>query len=242
MSSNRHWMRKTLISLAILIVLASLAACAANQAADEDEGANLASQSQALSGDDGAGSEGADGLGPVAIACPEDQVYKLQFNHTWEFKPAGQGELMTVTGHTSSNAWCLISSSGTKVVAEDCLIDYEYSGFMQTSDGKCDIQGASDALISFEGECLQPTTGGDDLAEIYLTIMEGPNPDADLSGALNCKDYSGPYIGFYPPSHSTMNFLIKDGGATQTDNIDLTGQFDFTKSWTLIPAGLSTSP
>lgn len=242
MSSTRHWILKDLISLTILIMLTSLAACAANQTAEEELGANLTSQNQALSGDDGAGSESADGLGPVAIACPEDQVYKLQFNHSWEFKPAGQGELMTVTGHTTPDAWCLISSRGTSVKAEPCLIGYQYSGFIQTSDGRCSLEGASTALIEFEGECMQPPARGDGVAEIYLTIMEGQDPDADLNGALNCKNYSGLYLGFYPPTHSTMNFAITSGGSTQTDNIDLTGQFEFNKSWTLIPSSMPELP
>lgn len=229
--------------LIILALLFALGACAAPEqgAADAPDPSNLASQGQALEGEDG-GSQGGEPE-PLALACPtEGMVYKLQFNHSWEFKPAGQGELMTVSGHTAPNAWCLVSSRGATVEAEPCVIDYQYSGFIQGSDGKCSIEGASTALIEFEGECLEAPADGDGVAELYLTIIETQDPDADLSGALNCKNYSGPYLGFYPPTHSTMNFAITRMGSTQTDNIDLTGQFEFSKSWTLIPSSMPESP
>ncbi len=234
-----------LFAFAVLIlIMPALFACAgAEDASEMPPERDLGSQGQALSDDSQTG-ESAGEPGPVFPSCPEGQtaVFKLQFNHTWEFKPSGQGELMTVKGHTTPDAWCLINVTGTKVEAEDCVIGYEYSGFLQTSDGQCDIQGASTALVEFEGECMPPTPGGDDVAEIYLTITEGQDPDADLSGALNCRDYSGPYMGFYPPSFSVMSFLIQQGGSIQTDDMDETGQFDFSKQWMLIPSGFPFPP
>ncbi len=193
-------------------------------------GGGLSQQEQSLTADEGE-------PGIVFPSCPkESAVFKLEFNHSWEFKPAGQGDLMTITGNTTPDAWCLIYVEGTRVEAEDCLIGYEYSGFLQTDDGKCDIQGASTALIEFEGECMDVEGQDEGVAEIYLVITEGPDPDADLSGALNCKHYSGPYPGFYPPSFSVMSFAIESQGSSQTDTMDETGQFTFTKQWRLIPA------
>jgi len=244
MSSPSKPRQRWIHTLVILILLLTLGACSTGEEStgDAQDDSNLTSQGQALEGDNGSESDGGEPE-PVALACPtEEVVYKLQFNHNWEFKPAGQGELMTVTGHTTPDAWCLVYSKGTTIEAEPCLIGYQYSGFIQGSDGKCSIEGASTALIEFEGQCMQPSASGGDVAELYLTIIETQDPDADLSGALNCKNYSGPYLGFYPPSHSTMNFAITKGGSTQTDNIDLTGQFTFNKTWTLIPSSMPEAP
>ena len=244
MSPRSNLDHRLIYLLAASILVYALAACSSGEKGKGEAPANsnLTSQGQALEGGDGSSESGGEPE-PLALACPtEGMVYKLQFNHSWEFKPAGQGELMTVTGHTTPDAWCLVYSKGATVEAEPCVIGYQYSGFIQTSDGKCSIEGASTALIEFEGECMQAPANSDGVAELYLTIIETQDPDGDLSGALNCKDYTGPYLGFYPPSHSTMNFAITRGGSTQTDNIDLTGQFNFSKSWTLTPSSMPESP
>ena len=179
----------------------------------------------------------------VYLTCPEEPVtFKLELNHTFEFSPE---ERMVVTGNTSAGAWCFVVLNGNVIEADDCVVDYEYSGFIQGSDAKCDIQGSSTALISIEGECLDIKSTGDEndpVAEIYLTITEGQDP-AGLGGALNCPGFSTPYLSFYPGTFSVMTFSIAKNGASDNDSgTDFSGLFDYDKSWTLIPVGYPFGP
>jgi len=225
----------------ILILLLSLSACNAPQDSEDDAvQGELSSQEQALGSDDSSEGTNPDDIGPAHVKCPESEIpYKLQLNHTFDFSPNRQTELMQVSGKTTSDAWCLVFISGTSVQADDCLVGYDYSGYIQGSDGKCDVSGSSTALISIEGECM-PGVQGSEFAEIYLTITETENPDGDISGALNCPGHSGAYIGFYPPSFFIATFPVADTASYDTDpGPDLTGQFEYSKKYILTP---STAP
>ncbi|MGD2058728.1 MAG: hypothetical protein PVF85_09495 [Anaerolineales bacterium] len=196
-----------------------------------------------LSGGAEPGSEGQGGVsGPIALVCPSETTYfRLQLNHNFTFSPGGNKELMQVSGNTLGSSWCLVAVTGAKVKAEPCLVDYEYHGWVQTDGGKCDITGTSTALVEIEGDCAlsDPDASGDEgVAEVMLAITEGPDPDADLSGAMNCPNISQPYMGFYPPTFSVMSFLIDDQGSTDVDidESDISGQFSYHKSWTLTPS------
>ena len=192
-----------------------------------------------LTGDEPDQGDGSEDIGSVYLTCPEEPVtFKLGFNHTFEFSPE---ERMVVNGNTSAGAWCLVVLNGNVIEADDCIIDFEFSGFIQGSDAKCDIQGASTALISIEGECLDRKSTGDDndpVAEIYLTIIEGQNPDADLGGVINCPGYSNSFLSFYPATISLMTFGIVENGASDHDSgLDFSGLYDYDKTWSLIPVG-----
>lgn len=215
-----------------LILLA--AACASSQAETPAEPQPaLATQESALNADEEASNDIDVPL--VALACPDDVAYfKLQLNHTFNFSPGRETEKMLVEGRTLPNAWCFVTLNGKEIEPEECLVDYEYNGFIQGSDGKCAIQGASTALITIEGNC--GNAGDDETPQVYLEITEIQNPDADLSGALNCPGFSSAYIGFYPPSSSIVSFPIQERGASASDSSDMTGQFEMHKTWTLIPA------
>lgn len=229
-----------LIHILVIILLCSLLSACGVKSADPvpDEGA-LDPIDLSDPGDSAEGEE-SDGQEPIHLVCPPDTTYyKLQLNHTFTFSPGGNKELMQVTGHTTPDAWCLISINGETVQADPCIVGYEYNGWIQGSDGKCDITGTSTALLEFDGEChmTDPETGKQEgVAEVLLGITEVQDPDADLGGALNCPRASAPYMGFYPPTFSVMSFLIQEGGASDVDSdTDFAGQFEYQKSWTLMP-------
>ncbi|MGD8823262.1 MAG: hypothetical protein PVG63_09195, partial [Anaerolineales bacterium] len=183
-------------------------------------------------------------IGNVYLSCPEEPVtFKLMLNHTFEFSP---DDRMYITGSTSPNAWCLVVLNGNVIEADDCVVDYEFSGFIQGSDARCEIEGASTALIDIEGECLELRSGDDEdaaEAQIYLIITEGQDPDADLGSVINCPNYSNPFLSFYPASLSVMSFNIQQNGSTDYDSdLDFSGLFDYDKSWTLIPIGYPFEP
>jgi hypothetical protein len=195
-----------------------------------------------LTGDESdSGSEPED-IGNVYMSCPEEPVtFKLLLNHTFNFSPGRDTEKMLITGNTSPDVWCFVLLNGNVIEADDCVVDYEFSGFIQGSDAKCDIQGASTALIEIEGECMALEPSDDEnapVAEIYLTITEGQNPDADPGSVITCPGYSNIFHSFYPTSFSVTSFNIQDQGSTDKDNgVDFSKQFEFSKSWTLIPVG-----
>ncbi len=187
-------------------------------------------------------------VGIIFPNCPEEPVvFKLQLKHTFDFSPGRDTEKMLVKGNTTPDAWCLVTLHGTVIKADDCLVGYKYKGFIQGSGGKkCNIEGESTALISIEGECAPgvpnalETVG---VAEIYLTIIETGDPAADVSGAFTCPGFSDAYLGFYPPSFSVLSFGIEDIGSSDFDSdLDITGMFEFDKSWTLIPVGYPFEP
>jgi hypothetical protein len=173
-------------------------------------------------------------MGVIGTECPKDTVeYKLEINHTFNFSPGRLTEKMKIDGQTSSDAWCLVTVKGTKLQAEDCIVDYNFKGYFIGDDGtRCDISGASTALISFSGECLK---GKSDIANIYLEITETGDPATDAVGTLNCPGYN-PFAfgGFYPPSYFIANFPVGSGAYSDSDpGPDLTGQFEYTKKYTL---------
>ena len=172
--------------------------------------------------DDGSG----DDISLVAIACPTEPTdFLLTLVHDWTFSPAGQTQVMQVTGTTSSGASCMVTVHREHVQAPDCLIPYSITGNMAA--GQCDISGESTALISMTGSCADGV--------ITLTITEVQNADAGLGGALNCPYVSEAYVTFYPPSITTRSFIIQDLGETQSeDGGDMAG-FDYHKHWTLTP-------
>lgn len=229
----------------ILLVIPLIASCGTQSAPIETpggEGSPVESD-----GDDVDQGGVPEDVGIVFPNCPEEPVvFKLQLKHTFDFSPGRDKEKMLVKGYTTPDAWCLVTLHGTVIKADDCLVGYKYNGFIQGSDGKCNIQGESTALISIEGECAPGVpnaleTAG--VAEIYLTIIETGNPDADVSGTFTCPDFSDAYLGFYPPSFSVMSFGIEDIGSSDFDSDqDITGQFEFDKSWTLIPVGYPFEP
>jgi len=229
-SSTRHHLLVKHMLIAILLLL--LASCSASQDMEDDQDpGNLTSQEQALESE-------SDDIGPARVECPVSPLaYKLQLNHTFDFSPNRQTEIMQIKGGTTTDAWCLVIVDGTKVEADDCLVGYDYNGFIQGSDGKCDVSGSSTALISIEGECM-PGVKGSEFAEIYLEITESENPDGDVSGALNCPGHSGAYIGFYPPTYFIATFPVTDKPSYDTDpGPDLTGQFEFSKNYVFSPSG-----
>lgn len=183
-----------------------------------------------------------DDPGPIALNCPQETTYfKLQPSHSFSFSPGGDKELMQVSGSTTGEAWCLIAVTGNRIEAEPCIIGYQYSGWLQTDAGQCDISGTSTALVEIEGECAltDPDASGDEgVAEVTLAITETQDPDASLDGAMNCPGVSQPYMGFYPPTFSVMTFMIDDKGSSDSDvnDSDISGQFSYQKSWTLIPS------
>ena len=233
------------LMVVILLVVPLIASCGTQSApieTPEGEGSPVDSSGDEV--DQGGVSED---VGIIFPNCPEEPVvFKLQLKHTFDFSPGRDTEKMLVKGNTTPDAWCLVTLHGTVIKADDCLVGYKYNGFIQGSDGKCSVQGESTALISIEGECAPGVPNALEIAgvaEIYLTITETGNPEADLSGALNCPGFSSAYLGFYPPSFSVMSFSIMDKGSSDFDNgPDLTGQFEFNKSWTLIPTGYPFDP
>jgi len=228
---------KPLVMLMVIILLAVplFTSCSTQSAPIQDPGGEEEDQ--------GNGEEsGAPGL--AYLTCPQEPVmFKLELNHSFEFSPE---ERMHVTGNTATGAWCYVELNGNVIKADDCVVDYEFSGYIQGSDAKCDIQGASTALISIEGECLDVKSTGDEndpVAEVYLTIIEGQDPDADLGGVINCPGYSNAFLSFYPATFSVMTFGIVENGASDNDSgLDFSGLFEFNKSWTLIPVGYPFGP
>ncbi len=185
-----------------------------------------------LTGDEPDQGDESEDIGSVYLTCPHETpvTFKLELNHTFEFSP---DEKMLITGNTSEGVWCFVVLNGNHIEADECVVDYEFSGYIQGSDARCDIQGASTALIEIEGECMDGN-----VAEIYLAITEGQNPDADLGGVINCPGFSSPYGSFYPATFSPMAFGIQENGSTDNDSgLDFSGLYDYDKSWTLIPVG-----
>jgi len=232
---------KLLVMLMVIILLAVplFTSCSTQSAPIQDPGGEEDAADPIGDEEDQGNGEESGEPGLAYLTCPEEPVtFKLEFNHTFEFSPE---ERMHVTGNTSAGAWCLVVLNGNVIEADDCIIDYEFSGFIQGSDAKCDIQGASTALISIEGECLDRKSTGDEndpVAEIYLTITEGQDPDADLGGVINCPGYSNSFLSFYPATFSLMTFGIVENGASDNDSgLDFSGLYDYDKTWSLIPVG-----
>lgn len=224
-----------LLTASILAVLLLATGCSASPTTEAPGGQdNLSSQEQSLESVDSSDGTGSDDPPVLKDQCPQDIVYKLQLNHQFDYSPNRQTDLMQVTGRTSENAWCLVTIAGAKVSADDCIVDYDFDGFMQTDEGKCSITGSSTALISIKGECL-PSQHGEP-PTIFLEITETADPDGVAGGNIDCPGYSGPYLGFYAPSYYIADFPVSDDPtADSTIGPDPGGQFEYLKQYTLIP-------
>ena len=222
----------------ILLVVPLIASCGTQTAPIQDPGADESPLDS--TGDEPDQGDGADDIGNVYLTCPKaGEAYRLLLNHSFEFSP---DEKMVITGNTTPGAGCFMIFNGNVLKAEKCVVDYEFSGYIQGSDARCDIQGASTALIEIEGKCWDAKSMPDEIefvAQVHLTIIEGQNPDADLGGVINCPGYSNLFLSFYPPTVYVTTFAIQDKGSTAYDSgLDFTTFFDYEKSWTLIPATL----
>ncbi len=179
----------------------------------------------------GGGQSASEGEIPPAWAhCPAEAMEISMFiHHIWNFSPNRDAEQMSVDGSTGPLANCSLTVHKGNVSMEDCIIPITNTGFVQTDDGKCDITSSGFAVISLEEGFCQDGV-------ITLTISEVLDPDAGYDGAMNCPNISQPYLPFYPPSLTTREFHIQQGGmsATESMNPDLSGQFKYDKEWTLV--------
>ncbi|MFA9403450.1 MAG: hypothetical protein ACERKY_10345 [Anaerolineales bacterium] len=236
---------KPLVTLLIimLLVVPLIASCAAQSAPTGDPGGDESPMES--SGDEPDQGDGSEDIGNVYLTCPEvGEAYKLLLNHSFEFSP---DEKMVITGNTSPGAGCPLILIGNVLTADECVVDYEFSGYIQGSDARCDIEGASTALIEIEGKCWDAKSMPDEIeyvAQVHLTIIEGQNPDADLGGVINCPGYSNLFLSFYPATLTDSTFfkIQKDGYTANDSGLDFTTFFDYDKSWTLIPATLFLDP
>lgn len=175
-----------------------------------------------------------DDVPPVAISCPaEPMEINMFLHHTWNFAPNRQTEMMSADGRTGTLADCSLVVHRDKVSMEDCVIPFDNSGYLESDQGRCNINAHGFALISLEdGFCKDGV--------ITLTFSEILDSDQGYGGTLNCPGFSSPYIPFYPPSLTTREFHIQQGGmsATETMDPDLSGQFRYSKEWTLVSEDL----
>lgn len=167
-------------------------------------------------------------LEPVALACPPKRTEMVLFvSHTFDWSANRDTDRFLVKGSTEPSSPCPITLEGSQVNAPSCRVPYTNSGQIQTDAGPCELDGQGTAVLEFEGSCKDGI--------VTLTITEFPDPDVGLTGALNCRGASEPYLTFYPPSITTREFHLKVGGveATEDADPDLSGQFSYHKSWTL---------
>lgn len=198
-------------------------------AATPDADGQYTSQEQALDSGDG-------DVNPVALACPSEmENFGLFLTHSWDFSPNRETDKMKVDGQTAPSSPCMFSVAGSTVIMEDCLVPITNTGFIQTDDGPCDITASGQALISIEGASCRDGV-------ITMTIVEAIDADSG-TGAMNCPNTSQPYFPFFPFSSTTREFPIQIGGAEATDSADpdLSGQFQYQKSWTVHSESM-TSP
>lgn len=194
-----------------------------------DPDGNLTSQEQALgSGDGDAPLDNPGDVSSVALACPAEMTeFGLFLSHTWDFSPNRELDKMKVEGQTGPSSPCLFSVAGSTVIMEECHVPITNTGFIQTDDGPCDISASGEALVSIEdASCTDGV--------ITMTIVESINPDVG-TGAMNCPNTSQAYFPFFPFSRTTRDFHIQVGGveAAESADPDLTGQFQYQKSWTV---------
>lgn len=229
---------------AVLAVLLLFSACSTSALTWQQDGEGpppenaLATQEQGLE-EEAPASSGEGDLGedipPVSLVeglCPKEgnsiEAFFLVV-HSWDFSPNRDLSLMKVDGQTDPMSSCRIIISGSKVSGEPCLVPITTSGYLQTDDGKCDLQATGYARIEFEkGSCEDGV--------VTVTIVENLDPDAGYDGAMNCPEISQPYAPVYPISRSTHSFTIKAQGdvASKTADPDETGQFRYEKKWNLM--------
>jgi len=233
--------RKTWTLILIFIIILSLsliaAGCSVLQNASQPAGDSESEfETIDLSGEDGDSddSEADDSSGssespPVMAHCPaEPMAMSLILNHTWDFSPNRDLEMMKVDGKTAPFVSCPLSVHGSKVTMEDCYFPFTSTGFVNTDAGPCDITASGDAVLSVEGAYCED-------GKVTLTIIETIDTNVETSGAMNCPNKSQPYIPFYPFSGTTRTFAIVVGGFEQSEdmNPDLSNQFQYHKEWVL---------
>ena len=229
---------------AVIVILLLITSCSTSALTGPGSGeepppeGSLATQEQGLEEEPAASNEedpeGED-IPPVSLAeglCPKEgnsiEAFFLVV-HSWDFSPNRDLSMMKVDGQTDPMSSCRITISGSKVSGEPCLVPITTSGYLQTDDGKCDLQATGYARIEFEdGSCEDGV--------VTVTIFETLDPDAGYDGAMNCPEISQPYAPVYPISRSTHSFMIKAQGdvASKTANPDETGQFRYEKKWNLM--------
>ncbi|MFO7943399.1 MAG: hypothetical protein R6U51_03765 [Anaerolineales bacterium] len=197
---------------------------------NQDEGAF-----EPLDLSDGEDQTGAgDDVPPVSLSCPAEPMEISMFvHHTWNFSPNRDTEMMSVEGSTGLLAGCSLTVVRDKVTMEDCVVPFTNHGNLETDEGKCDIKANGFAVIVLEDGICEDGV-------ITLTLSETLDPDEEYGGSMNCPNISQPYIPFYPPSITTREFQIQVGGmsATETVDPDLSGQFQYSKEWTLVSKDL----
>lgn len=207
--------------MALLLILAlAVAACAGGER-------SLSQVEQQLEG--GGEETGNDDFGMVALTCPKEPVpVKLAIAHSFNFSPNRETDVYSVNGTTDPNAWCMITVAGSKVTAEPCNFSYHYDGFIKGEDAMCQITGNATAALEITGRCED--------GRVFLELSEYAN-DEGLTGKMNCP--GAPAVDFgtaYPLSLTEASFSIASLGDTVTASADpdQTGQFSYSKSWTLI--------
>jgi hypothetical protein len=178
-------------------------------------------------GDDGVAGGDSGEPGVVALACPSESTrFVLVANHSWSFSPAGQTQVMDING-TTNGLGCDIYVAGDVATGEDCAVDFTNTGVIHGDGGDCQVDGQGRGILSFEGTCQD--------GQITLTITEIHDPDTEMGGTMNCPGFSSPYATFYPPSLTTVTFMIDSAGATANESLnDITG-FNYNKTWILMP-------
>lgn len=216
---------------ALLLVLAlTLAGCAGPQRSLNQVEQQLEGSDGGEGGEDAGDEVASDGeMVPVAIACPKGPVpVKLAIAHSFNFSPNRMTDQYSVNGTTDPNAWCMLTIAGSKVTAEPCNFTYQYDGFIKSEGAMCQITGDGRAALDITGRCKD--------GRVYLTLAEHSD-EAGLGGTMKCPQ--APPVNFgtaYPLSRTETVFAIFQGGDTVTASADPdeTGQFSYSKSWTLI--------
>jgi hypothetical protein len=192
----------------------------------DSQGAEGEEAGDGTEGDEASGND----IGIVSLACPTGPVpVKLAIAHEYNYSPNRQTDVYSVNASTDPNAWCMITIAGSKVSAEPCNFSYHYEGFVH-GDGNdvCQIAGDGKAALEIEGRCQ----GG----IVTLTLSEHGDDDG-LTGKLSCPGVATIEYGIpYPQSRTEARFPISSDGTTVTDSAerDVSGQFSYKKTWTLI--------
>ena len=229
----------TLMVVLLMVSIPLLSGCTVVQMmlgganAFEDE---LPGDTSGMAGDSSGGMSQEDGgaagdsgePGTVALACPSESTrFVLATQHSWSFSPAGQTQIMQIDG-TTTGPGCDIYVAGDVATGEDCAVDFTNTGVIHGDSGDCQIDGVGRGILSFEGTCQD--------GRITLTITEIHDPDTEMGGTMNCPGFSSPYATFYPPSMTTVTFMIDSAGSTANESLnDITG-FNYNKTWVLMPA------
>ena len=227
---NAGWILRLGVGLVLLGVLAvATVGCGGGER-------SLTQMEQPLEGDDvdgdedGAESPGGD-PGVVSLICPEEAVpLKLAIAHEYNYSPNRQTDVYSANSTTDPNAWCMITIAGPKVTAEPCNFSHHYEGFIR-GDGNtvCQIAGDGKAALEIEGRCQAGV--------VTLTLGEHGEDEGLRTGKLSCPGVATIKYGIpYPQSRTVAHFRISSDGTTVTDfaERDVSGQFSYKKTWTLI--------